>query len=287
VCLIIHRPKGGVIPPDYLANGMRRNPDGWGLMWCHRGTIHTVRSMQPNGLVDAIRDAGPGALSVHLRYATHGTKDAENCHPFSLCNGRYALMHNGIIATAPEIEEDRSDTYHFARYVLEPILQAAPKLFDTPGFSALIGHMVGAENKLAILRTDGKTILVNRDQGTECNGLWLSNRYSVDPPIPTFSDGNSWYSRKYTRSPARDADFAEESFDADTDMESKVARLLRAQATAEGNSHPWRREIVVPSDIWDCDGLSHHDLAELCQSDPDTMAEIIEQAVDDLHRAYQ
>ena len=48
----------------------------------------------------------------HQRWATHGTKDADNAHPYETEN--YILMHNGILSgECPD--KTKSDSWHFAQ----------------------------------------------------------------------------------------------------------------------------------------------------------------------------
>jgi hypothetical protein len=181
MCLIIHRENvGTIIPASYLKNGIEANADGWGIMFAESGVIKTVKGLKTTKFFKAISALGDRPLTIHFRFATHGAKNVANAHPFTILDNSYAVMHNGMIA-GKRHDEKMSDTYHFANYVLAPILHASPDIFEHPEFAESIGKMVGPGNKLVITRADGATRIVNEHCGSVRAGLWLSNIHSVEP----------------------------------------------------------------------------------------------------------
>ncbi len=273
MCLIIHRPKSATIPPDYLANASRVNPDGWGVMWQSKGTIKITQGMGP-GLDKAVQAAGHHPCAVHLRYATHGKKNVANCHPFPILKGAYAIMHNGVINTVPIVKEDRSDSWHWANHVLAPLLAACPGLYDDPGFPGWLGQVVGTGNKLLLLRAaDGKVLFVNRELGVERDGLWLSNAYSVQPPVVT-----AW-PKTWVGSRHRDVNFF-----ADEELEDVPAENL--EAIAGGHLRDEWPALTIPDDAWEAIGMTEEELEDFARADPAGAAEVMFEALAWLKDAY-
>lgn len=172
---------------DWLENAMIANPNGWGIMASHRGQLLIRRGMKPGKFRRALEIFTGLDTFIHFRNATHGTVNVDNCHPFAIVDGTFAVMHNGIIPIDCRSDSKRSDTWHYANTILEPLLIQDPEALADESFITLIGQHVGAGNKLAILRADGTSAIVNRAQGSEIDGSWYSNLWSVESPCSTWA----------------------------------------------------------------------------------------------------
>jgi hypothetical protein len=190
MCLIIHRPTGCKIPQNWIDNAMQHNPDGWGIMASTGSRLQIIRSMSSKGFTRALNKFENREVFIHFRNATHGAIDLSNCHPFTIGNDQFAVMHNGVINLDVASYEDRSDTWHYANRFLAPILEQNPTRISQPHFADEISKHVGPSNKIVILRADGAHTIVNREQGVDREGCWLSNAYSIASPWSHW--GSEW-----------------------------------------------------------------------------------------------
>jgi len=95
MCLIIHKPNPkSVIPQTYIDNAKRKNPDGFGIVYTD--TFECFTTMDYAEADQLIAESRP--FVAHYRYATKGTIDITNCHPFLIDDNHY-LFSNGTVAS--------------------------------------------------------------------------------------------------------------------------------------------------------------------------------------------
>lgn len=188
MCLLIHRPIGAIVPASHFANAIENNPDGWGIMASDGKKIISRKGMTVDGFSKSIERFDGLDTFIHFRYATHGLKDKSNCHPFPIADGKFAVMHNGVIAVDCKSNPERSDTWHYANGILAPMLAKDPEAILDPKFVGMLGRHVGVGNKIAILRSNGEHAILNRSEGFEIDGVWYSNKYSMMKPYDCWND---------------------------------------------------------------------------------------------------
>jgi len=179
MCLIIAS-RDGTLPSDELLRiAQADNHHGWGIMWAERGKVRAVKGFKLSSLMRNVKALEGTPFVLHFRWATHGNIDIANCHPFKITDDLW-MAHNGILHVEMP-REDRSDSWHFAQE-LAVILQKYPWLKDAEMQSRLLQYtewVCGSSSKIAFLRGNGEIFIANEKLGTEYEGLWLSNNYSL------------------------------------------------------------------------------------------------------------
>ncbi len=103
MCLIIHKPTADSIIPEFIIdNAERINPDGFGIVYTD--TNECVRTMDYETARELISAERP--FVAHYRYATRGTINKANCHPYIVnsstemrgVDGIVRLFSNGTVA---------------------------------------------------------------------------------------------------------------------------------------------------------------------------------------------
>lgn len=180
MCLIIHQPRGLTLPRRTLESAAKRNADGFGLMTAADGALRIFRTLDPEEALALYYAHGAGRECVlHWRLTTHGQTNIDNCHPFEPAPG-IAVAHNGVLDIGTP-HTGMSDTWHFVRYVLSPMLAADPQALKNPDTVAVLEGLTRG-SRLAAMHADGTVTILHRRSGVEHNGAWYSNGYGWDAP---------------------------------------------------------------------------------------------------------
>jgi hypothetical protein len=186
MCQIIYKPAGAELDLQVLRSAKMGNKDGVGIMFATQdGRVSVHKDLMDINSVLALWDEFKHEdLAIHFRFSTGGRIDKENCHPFRILSkerdGRDLwMMHNGVLH---EVNSTINfcDTYIFVRDYLGPILRKNPDLFDRDDFKELLEDTVGSYNKLLFMDGNGKVTIINKDSGSEKDGVWVSNKYSLN-----------------------------------------------------------------------------------------------------------
>ena len=185
MCLAVLKPEGKSIPKAHIVNSWENgNSHGAGFAVAVKGTLIVDKGFSTvEELWDAFAryNTGKYRAMVHLRFATHGPRGADGCHPFLLPDGA-ALIHNGII---PGSKAGEHDTASYIRRVLSKL---PATWYKSKVYCDLVGAHIGEHNKLVILDGGGRGSVINAKSGVRRDGIWYSNT-SFEKPKPV----DTWF----------------------------------------------------------------------------------------------
>jgi len=177
------------------------NPHGFGFAVITPNGIVTGRGMSAKKVIKRfleVRKEFPNSWAMfHARYATHGVKNEDNCHPFKVpSDGNYDtyLAHNGILDIKISAGDKRSDTRVFAEDTL-PAMGGVSALDDDHVWNMVSKWSLGSKIVVFTLDPNAKEqcYIVNEDAGHWDNdGMWWSNNgYKPYVPLPAYTWASS------------------------------------------------------------------------------------------------
>lgn len=184
MCLIIKKPANFNFNDAWLKDFFSYNRDGFGIMYAEGGELIIDKKVPKNdkAFLKAMKKVEDKAAVIHLRMKTHGEINEANTHPYPVLNKDEHgidlwMMHNGVLHVAASDTPEMSDTWHYIRDIIKPVLEVQPDMLHVPAFQELIAEHIG-NNRLAFMDNLGNVTIINEDQGTEFQGCWLSNTYA-------------------------------------------------------------------------------------------------------------
>lgn len=182
MCVILIIPENTALPSDaVLSQCWDSNSDGGGIMFVSDQQIQVIQSLEKEPFLQMLKNVhfaynSQSPICVHFRWATHGLKDLDNCHPFLFHGNTVAMMHNGILFDAGK-ESLESDSKIFAN-----MLDEMPWDFlNNPTIKLLITNYA-AGDKLVFLHWNKAITIINEEKGTIVDGVWFSNMNWVEKP---------------------------------------------------------------------------------------------------------
>jgi len=158
------------------------NPHGFGFAVITPNGIVTGRGMSSKKVIKKfleVRKEFPNSYAMfHARYATHGVKNEDNCHPFKVPS-KYDtyLAHNGILDINISAGDKRSDTRIFAEDTLFA-MGGVTALDDTHVWTMVSKWALGSKIVIFTLDPDAndQCYIINENAGHWDNeGMWWSN----------------------------------------------------------------------------------------------------------------
>ena len=192
MCLLVTQTKNTPTLPDvWLSDMFSFNSDGIGVMSVHNNQLVIKKELPKtaNEFIKFYKDNIQGKnCSFHLRMRTHGEIDLLNCHPYEILNKKddgldMWLSHNGILSFGNDADKTKSDTWHYIKNYLKPMLKDNPSLAFNNAFIKVIGDHIGSSNKFVIMDSKNRQSVINRTSGVYWGGMWLSNTYAWSAPV--------------------------------------------------------------------------------------------------------
>lgn len=187
--IIVGKPED--ITDKILFKAYSGNKDGFGLMYTKNNKV-IVEKFLPKKFKSVLKcfkrhAKNTNQIALHFRFATQGDRNNFNSHPFCILNKKLGdnfdlyLMHNSPLLPAPILDNKKSDTYFFSRYILKPIVKNKPDLIFNESF-------IKSLNKIINCETSSRVLLLNSlNNNFEFLGDWsnyenlkVSQTYSIN-----------------------------------------------------------------------------------------------------------
>lgn len=182
MCLLVVSSPNSTPRKKDLENASCNNPHGFGYAVIAGNKIITGKGMSSKKVIKEfleVRKKYPNSYAMyHARFATHGVKNDDNCHPFKVGGSNLTyLAHNGILPVDIPANDMRSDTRIFAEDIL-PAMGGVKALDSTNLYRMIEGWASGS--KIAVFTLDPVAeydcYIINEDLGHWDNaGNWWSN----------------------------------------------------------------------------------------------------------------
>lgn len=199
MCLIFTHHPDTELDEEWIANFWGHNSDGIGVMFADTteeglpfvNVIKTIAKDENEAWAFYRQHIKGRKCVVHFRMATHGDVTEDQVHPYTVAEdaaGRMTLgiMHNGVLACGNSFDKTKSDTWHFTRWFLKPLLAddhgGHADLLNKSAFIDMLGTYIGDSNRFVFMDDTGEVTIVNEHEGVRWRGMWLANTYAWDSP---------------------------------------------------------------------------------------------------------
>jgi len=191
MCLIIQAKNPQVITDNMMNCAYSNNDDGFGLMFHNKGKVHIHKIGKPKSFktIQKVWNSYKNLdtpIGVHFRFNTNGASSKSMSHPFQILstqeNGRDLwVMHNGPQLPTPMIDDNKSDTHQFIKWVLKPQLVNEPELLYNNDWQEMLADTIGSDKLLFLDSKTEEFTIINEQEGKQTDDMWLSNTYSLQP----------------------------------------------------------------------------------------------------------
>lgn len=206
MCLLLVCSPNSIPKKQDLQTASCNNPHGFGYAIVTPDGIITGRGMSSRKVINKFLEARkryPESYAMfHARYATHGVKNEDNCHPFKVPSEYPTYLgHNGVLDIHINAGDRRSDTRVFAEDVL-PAMGGVTALDDDNVWRMVSKWASGSKIAIFTLDPSAKDVvyIVNENLGHWDNaGIWWSNfTYTESSYYSTIVPSSSKYDKHDT-----------------------------------------------------------------------------------------
>lgn len=157
---------------DGLSSLEYRGYDSCGIAGIENGKINTVKTVgRVKSLEEKSEKAFDSKLGIgHTRWATHGKVTTQNSHPHMSENGRFALVHNGVIENYLELKEEYLSNVNFKSETDTEVIVQLVEKFSNDGMDTLEAF------KMAISKLQGSYALCLLDSQDEERVFFAKNK---------------------------------------------------------------------------------------------------------------
>lgn len=244
MCLLVVASPNSTPKKKDLECASCNNPHGFGFAVITPNGIVTGRGMSSKKVIKQfleVRKEFPNSYAMfHARFATHGVKNEENCHPFAVpySNGDTYLAHNGVLDISISAGDRRSDTRIFAEDTL-PTMGGVTALDDDHVWAMVSKWALGSKIVIFTLdpRAKSECYIINESAGHwDDEGMWWSNS--------TYKE-STWSSSVFAMPSVRSSNAFNDSSWAEAECSSCLAIPFQ-------DSNPYYCEMCMA--CYDCNG---------------------------------
>ena len=191
MCIAIYKKGSSKLSFKQLGNLYHSNPDGCGMMWAKKNSVHTIKGVFDFQTFNRIyrEILAEKDLVLHFRTASSGSMSFEKCHPFFV-NDNLAFVENGNLFEMsnyyPGIKNDgKTDIQRLNEQVLQKF--PANFLYLPEYRTALEDYCRNNFTKMIFMDRQGEVNIINEQSGYWDKGIWYSNGGIKDYPGYGFS----------------------------------------------------------------------------------------------------
>ena len=163
MCIIIYKPAAMLLSAETIQTAFENNSHGAGFAYVDNGTVNIKKGFFTLAAFNEAYEPYKAHQAIlHFRIRTHGTYEAENCHPLEV-TPNLVFAHNGVLYKMPTHKEN-SDTVQFNELILKNLIRIYGKrlVFDKHFIPILDDYSM---SKFVFLDHTGQFSIINEKDG--------------------------------------------------------------------------------------------------------------------------